>query len=272
MSKLVLALIGRIAAAEACLEAAQQLALLLRDADIEVLNVRADPLSLLVPGDEILTRFRREKIERAASERAAQARALFETWAARYAIPRDRLDWQDVLGDFHDLVIARARAADMIVLGHAPGADRLEQRVATRAALLETGRPVLLVPDRPPAALTRSVAIAWHEDEPASKAVLAAMPVLEQAQRVWVLLAERDPRAIESRPEILARHHIRAEPVMVPTHRRALGEALLASAHELGADLLVMGAFARNHMLQSVFGGVTHEMMAHGDLPILMAH
>lgn len=272
MSKLILVLIGRIEAGEACLEAARQLSLTLPGACIEVLNIRPDPASALVP-EEILTEFRRVKLERLALEHATRARALFKAWQTRYGIADDRVEWADVIGDFHGTVIARAHAADFVVLGHAPGHDRLEQRIATRAALLETGRPVLLMPDRPPAALTRRVAVAWHEDAPACRAVLAALPLLEAAERVWILAApERANQDIATLPAIFSRHHLRVELAALSRAGPSLADALLAKAHALDADLLVMGAYARNHMLQSLFGGFTHEMLARGDLPILMAH
>ena len=50
------------------------------------------------------------------------------------------------------------------------------------------------------------------------------------------------------------------------------GETLLSEAHELDADLLVMGAYAHSPLREMVFGGVTRFMLAHADLPILMRH
>jgi nucleotide-binding universal stress UspA family protein len=50
------------------------------------------------------------------------------------------------------------------------------------------------------------------------------------------------------------------------------GEALLAKAHTLSADLLVMGAYRHSPLRELLLGGVTRYMLGHADLPILMRH
>ena len=50
------------------------------------------------------------------------------------------------------------------------------------------------------------------------------------------------------------------------------GQALLNKAHELGADMLVMGAYAHSPLREALLGGVMRHMLAHADLPVLMRH
>lgn len=71
---------------------------------------------------------------------------------------------------------------------------------------------------------------------------------------------------------MLARHNIKAvaEPMMTDGHNA--GEALLMRAHDLGADLLVMGAYAHSRMREFVFGGATHHVLANMTIPVLMSH
>jgi hypothetical protein len=52
----------------------------------------------------------------------------------------------------------------------------------------------------------------------------------------------------------------------------ATGRRLLEAAHEVGADLIVMGAFAHGEWRERAFGGVTRTMLADADLPLLMRH
>jgi nucleotide-binding universal stress UspA family protein len=47
---------------------------------------------------------------------------------------------------------------------------------------------------------------------------------------------------------------------------------LLDKAHDLSADLMVMGAYAHSPLRELVLGGVTRHMLAHADLPVLMRH
>ena len=51
---------------------------------------------------------------------------------------------------------------------------------------------------------------------------------------------------------------------------RAIGLALLQEAHAVDADLLVMGAFSHNRILEAVFGGATQEVLRSLDIPVLM--
>ncbi len=40
----------------------------------------------------------------------------------------------------------------------------------------------------------------------------------------------------------------------------------------MGADLLVMGAYAQNRLRAALLGGVTRHVLAQAELPVLMAH
>ena len=51
-----------------------------------------------------------------------------------------------------------------------------------------------------------------------------------------------------------------------------VGAQLLKLAHELGADLLVMGAYAHGEWREALLGGVTRYVLDHAGLPVLMRH
>ena len=67
----------------------------------------------------------------------------------------------------------------------------------------------------------------------------------------------------------LARHGIEATARTVKAGSRSLGEATLAEAVALGANLLVKGAYARSRLRQVVFGGATTHVLEHARLPVL---
>jgi nucleotide-binding universal stress UspA family protein len=73
-------------------------------------------------------------------------------------------------------------------------------------------------------------------------------------------------------PEILAEHGVEAVLHVLPIGAAVFGEALLAKVHEIGADLLVMGAYTHTAWRELILGGVTKYMLAHADLPVLMRH
>jgi nucleotide-binding universal stress UspA family protein len=73
---------------------------------------------------------------------------------------------------------------------------------------------------------------------------------------------------------VLADHGINADGVVVvvASDGEPMGAALLAAAHRLHADLLVMGAFAHGAFRERMLGGVTQHVLAEADLPVLMRH
>ena len=73
-------------------------------------------------------------------------------------------------------------------------------------------------------------------------------------------------------PAILAEHGIAAELHALPIGAGPFGAALLDKAHELGADMLVMGAYQHSPLRELLLGGVTRHMLAHADLPVLLRH
>ncbi len=53
---------------------------------------------------------------------------------------------------------------------------------------------------------------------------------------------------------------------------RSTGEAILAHAAALGSDLVIKGAYTQSRLRQMIFGGATRHILAHSNLPVLMAH
>jgi len=50
------------------------------------------------------------------------------------------------------------------------------------------------------------------------------------------------------------------------------GEALLSYAADIGADLIVAGAYGHSRARELVFGGVTRTLIAEMTAPVLLAH
>ena len=78
--------------------------------------------------------------------------------------------------------IYRARTS-----GSAPNAPRM---ATFEAALFESGRPVLVVPQRIGQTLGDNVVIAWNGSTETARILVLAMPLLKKAQRITVLSVE----------------------------------------------------------------------------------
>ena len=75
--------------------------------------------------------------------------------------------------------------------------------------------------------------------------------------------------------EILAhlrRHGSQVEASSIAVGRGSVGDALQARAIELGADLLVAGAYGHTRLWEKILGGVTQDLLARMTLPVLMSH
>ena len=56
-----------------------------------------------------------------------------------------------------------------------------------------------------------------------------------------------------------------------PAATRA-GEAILAEAAAIGADLLIKGAYTQSRLRQMIFGGATSHILSAAELPVFFAH
>ena len=49
-------------------------------------------------------------------------------------------------------------------------------------------------------------------------------------------------------------------------------EAAQKTADEIGAKLIVMGAYEHSKFSQDIFGGVTHDVVRSSNIPVFMSH
>lgn len=248
MAEVILVVLQRAETAGGLLQAAERLSELANGAHIYV-------VAASTPADSDLMR-------------------LFNEWAAVDRPAPLQAQWHAVVGDPVATIIERGSRADLIVIARPIESDDHAVRQGFRAALLRTGRPILVVP---PGHLAipdfgRHVAIAWREDEHTPKAVLPALRYVTAAERIFILAGTRPGRTPPAIPEVLDERGVASELYLMPIGPTGFGEPLLAKVHELGADLLVMGAYAHNPLHDLVYGGVTRFMLGHADVPVLLRY
>ena len=284
MSGVILAVVEHPESALQTLAAARWLAGLMGTARINVLAVRVLPELAIVSTEEILTSHQTAPISGREEDRMAALHKAFNAWAASARADAVVAEWVDVEGPADTLVGEWGRRSDFLILNRPAWRDNVPDRMKLQAALFDTDRPVLVVPPGLATTFGKCVAIAWRDDKRTIRSVLTALRLLSQAREVHVLAGVRAGLPAPGLPEILAEHGIAATlhvmssgPQGRPETRPragavAFGETLLAKAHALGADLLVMGAYTHSPWRELVLGGVTRHMLAHADLPVLMRH
>lgn len=258
------------------------------NAHLQVIHCRPRPEDMLPYGVYAPAAFRQQITSSATSladDEEKRVKALFEDYCRRHdlamvgdslAAPGDRpsASWSEATGKQAAVVAIRGRLADLIAVAQ-PDRELNLGRNTLEAALLETGRLVLVCPPGTVASLGRHVAIGWDGGAEAARAVAAAMPILAASEQISILSADTGGR-MELGPEdlqaYLARHDGKADVRTFRSRGTEVAQGLLATARKAGADLLLIGAYGHSRRRELVMGGVTEHIIEHADLPVLMIH
>ena len=141
------------------------------------------------------------------------------------------------------------------------------------------GVPVLVVPQTARIeTLGARILIACNHSGEAMRAIRGALPLLRQAAKNIVLDGIRQDALIGARhlphldlQKYFARHSISAE-FREFKPKADYGAAILAAAHDMHADMIVMGAWGHSRIAELVLGGATRYLFQHSDLPLFVAH
>lgn len=167
-----------------------------------------------------------------------------------------------------------ARIYDLIVVAR-PGSLASLPGVVLEEALLESGRPLLIVPRCGPAVLGERIGIAWNGSTETAHTLALAMPLLVHAREMVVIAVEpRDmPQPGPEGGEIaraLARRGMNVALRTVTGRQKRQGEAFLEQAAAAQVDMLVTGAFAPSRLRQMIFGGATRHTILRSSMPVVM--
>jgi nucleotide-binding universal stress UspA family protein len=211
----------------------------------------------------------------------AAARHAEEIFRAHLDRAKLRGDWQIAEGMVAYTAGTLARQFDMSIVGQV---DRRRPPLGTRkfvpeALFMESGRPALVVPCAGEFnTIGANVLVAWDGSREAARAVNDAMPFLEQAARVSVVVFDRSPAADEVVADPmtivshLAEHGVQASGTIRKLREGSVAEALLACSGREGFDLLVMGGYGHSRLYEIVTGGTTRIILQQANVPVLLSH
>ena len=171
-----------------------------------------------------------------------------------------------------------ARRFDLAVVDQAnPDGSALEGIISVNT-MFESGRPVIVVPyiQRAPLKLDR-VMVCWDGSRAAARAVADAMPLLERAKSVEVVIVtnERGKQDEIEGADIgqhLARHGLKVEVNRIMRGELDVADALLSHCADSGADFIVMGGYGHSRLREFILGGVTRKILHSMPVPALMSH
>jgi nucleotide-binding universal stress UspA family protein len=199
---------------------------------------------------------------------AAKSRAAFVDWRGALELPAR-------------FVLKESRCADIVVTGgNSPAFSDAFTLASPKDLVMQAGRPLLVVPDQCNWLDLRSVLVAWKDTAEARRAIADALPLLRLAKDVTVaeVIEEGDGRtAVQSQigdvVAWLARHAIAAtERVGDRKREGGAATALNEIAGDVGASLIVAGAYGHSRFRELILGGVTQHLVTQSARCVLLSH
>jgi len=174
-----------------------------------------------------------------------------------------------------------ARHADLTFVGQ-PNPDKRGKsfhEALMNGVLHQSGRPVYMVPYiGVHKHKVRKAVIAWNGDKKSVRAVNDAIPLLRGRGEVTVLVVNPKQRGEEYGGSMgdnlvshLKQHGIEARVDMQTIPDLSIDTILLNYVSDIGADLLIMGAYGHSRLREKAFGGVTESILHQMTVPVLMS-
>ncbi|ACK85587.1 universal stress protein [Methylorubrum extorquens] len=210
-----------------------------------------------------------------AAARLDQELARVETEFRRVCGPRERVGWRAARLDPMTFLTQQARTADLVVLSRYldEGIEDWCACIEPGEAILQLGRPVLIVPPGIKAVAARRIVVAWKDTREARRTLTDAMPFLKEADEVLLVeVTEEDDGSTRDVAMYLNRHGISCTPLRRSCSATGIAAQILGVARLEGADLVIAGAYGHSRMREMIFGSVTRSLLEQTSVCCLMSH
>jgi nucleotide-binding universal stress UspA family protein len=213
-----------------------------------------------------------------ALERAHAALGVFEAEARRARIAYSCRAITELQAEAAAIIGATARLYDLAVVAQPEFESGTFDNTLAQEILFQSGGPVLFIPYTFQGAfLARRVGICWDGSRLAARALRDAMPLLEQAEAITIITINAESSVP---PDASAAHLMRylsrlGVPVEIDSLKTAKANtqsSILSLAADESLNLLVMGGYGHSRLKETVFGGVTRDMLHSMTVPTLMTH
>ena len=164
-------------------------------------------------------------------------------------------------------IVQQARAADVLVVG-----ARAETLVDPSSAadpsdlVMQAGRPLIVVPPTVEWLDLRSVLVAWKDVKEARRAVFDALPMMAAAKEVTIAeIPEQGGHRADALSHVAdvaawLRGHGIAANTLVPESAADVNEQIEKIAGNIGAGVIIAGAYGYSRFREWVLSGVTRHL------------
>ena len=189
------------------------------------------------------------------------------------------VEWRCAIDFPARYILQEARCADIIVSGGQSNALSDPFALASpKDLVMQAGRPLLIAPDNVSWLDLRSVLMAWKDTPEARRAIAYSLPMLRKAKEVNVaeIVEAGDSRsaAVSRVRDVvtwLSRHGVSASEV-VPEQSVDVIAQLDAIAANVGAGVVVAGAYGYSRFRELILGGMTQHLMTQSSRCVLLSH
>lgn len=209
--------------------------------------------------------------------RARAALGVFETEAKRADIAYTCRAITELQAEAATILGATSRLYDLTVVAQ-PEFDRESfDNTLAQEILFESGGPVLFMPYVFKGTFSpKRIGICWDGSRLAARAVRDAMPLLEKAEAINILAFNEARSAPAEASAARLASNLAAlgveTRIAATTETASIQPSILSTAADEDLDLLVMGSYGHSRLKETVFGGVTREMLESMTVPTLMSH
>lgn len=208
---------------------------------------------------------------------AREAGDAFNEMARKAGVTAEIRTAEIITGGSTETILAHCRLTDLVMIGQENPDDPEPMReMLIESVLFEAGVPVLVVPYIGSTLPLKNVMVAWDGSPTASRAVHAALPLLQMAEKVTVMIVETGRRTSgEPGADIatyLARHGLNVTIDVVPRPTSGVADAILNYVSDNNIDMVAMGGYGHSRMREFLFGGATRDILASMTVPVMMAH
>ena len=209
---------------------------------------------------------------------ARKAIARFEDAAKRAGISYESRLLSSSVSGAADQIGRLARRFDLAVVGQPRRDQGTPEEVLDEGVLFESGRPVVFVPFIQKEGMGLDhVMVCWDGSRAATRAIGDAMPFMEKAKQVDVVMVASEAGKSGDVPgadlgQHLARHGIKVDVKRITSPDIDTASTILSYAADASTDLIVMGGYGHSRLREFVLGGVTHSLLELMTVPVLMSH
>lgn len=210
-----------------------------------------------------------EADQQASSQRTEEIRSIFDKRLAQSGLGGEFRFTSTFAGDSASSALSSAYASDIVIAGQVDP-DALRADIADLDRLLfDSGRPVIIVPyaDVKPKPSIERILVGWDGSREAARATFDALPLILTARSTEILAVDAhenssDPQSGEQIVMALRRHGATVTLETQPSGGLEPGLVIQNRLSDIGADLLVIGAYNHSRLRQFLFGGVTRTLLA----------